>query len=317
MQTTTTLAWLPPTPARSQAPSRTVRREGAPARPAGDRVTVGPPESRSRGSVPNFGGFWSGLAPNAPNRPLQYQADNAQQLRASRVPAQLSNHPGGPPAAPESSFRPDELGRDGRPRTGTIFNEVGRMPNGASRHHYVQIGALEPGLTREQAIRVANGFNAPTAGALQGRPNPMSLREGDVDPSAPAGGGLAGGTLGELGGHVSMNRGSTPDGLPWAINSTAPGRHPLNGHITRSLLEHEGRYYVRTEGVGTGNEFYSGAQDRFNQAIGPMTFDNLNQAANRFARSEFGLGTTGQAVRDRTWEAWQTVVRTATNPLGL
>ncbi len=303
-------------PTRAQAPARRAPRQETPAQR--DRASVSAEArqtERPSGQTPSFWSSFGGRAPANRNTSLQYQPDNAQKLQESRVPAELSNHQGGPPAAPESRFRPDELNQDGSPRTGTIFNDTGTTAEGNSRHHYVHVGALEPGMTREQAIAVANGFNAPTSDAMRGYPNSNDTRQGWVDPSAPVGGGLTSGPLSGAGGHVSMNRGTTPDGLPWAINSTTPGAHPLNGHITRSLIEHEGRYYIRTEGIGTGDSgLVSQAQDGLNQLVGPSTFEQLNEAGNRWARYEYGLGTNGQAVADRAWEATQTVAR---GPWGL
>lgn len=301
---------------RAQAPARTAPRQENPAQR--DRVTVSQPEQQ-RGQQMQTPNFWSSFgsgetAARNRNTPMQYRGDNAQKLQESGVPAELSNHPGGPPAAPESRFRADELNADGTPRTGAIFNRIGAY-EGNSRHHYVHIGALEPGLTREQAIEVANGFNAPTSDAMRGYPNSMETREGWVDPTAPAGGGMVAGPFGYAGGHVSMNRGTTPDGLPWAINSTTEGWHPLNGHITRSLIEHEGRYYIRTEGIGTGDSsLLSHGQDALNALVGPSTFDQLNEAGNRWARWKHELGTEEQRSRDRVWEGTQTALR---GPLGL
>ena len=282
------------------------------------------------------------ISAREPNRPLSLPADNAERLESSGVPAERSEHPGGPPAAPAAGFRPDEIDpATGQPRTGELFNEFraagpvdtpqtedlearireqrelavapGRFnarereragmdahrlqmelgdlratgEQEPSRHHYVTNNALPEGLTREQASEVFSGFNAPTREALLGRPNPSDQTDGYVDPSAilPPGR-LLPGTEG-WGGHVHTNRGESPEGNPWAINTTIPGEHPLNGHITRTLLEHEGRFYIRTEGVGEGNVIFGTERDWINSLVGPRTFNNLDSIAGDYAQRTY------------------------------
>ena len=163
-----------------------------------------------------------------------------------------------------------------------------RLP---SDHRYATLNALPPGLNREQATDVFNAFNAPTAAALDGEGNPTSLTEGWVDPSGPfpAPGQLPPG-LDLLGGKVEMNRGETAEGNPWAINTTIPGKHPLNGHITRTMLEHDGQFYIRTDGVGVGDVPFGTERDLINSLVGPATFNNLDAIAAEYARERYLSG---------------------------
>lgn len=160
-----------------------------------------------------------------------------------------------------------------------------------SDHSYATQNALPPGLTREQATEVFNAFNAPTAEALDGEGNPPDLAGGRVDPSAPFSvAGYFPYGLDRLGGNVEMNRGTTPEGDPWAINTTVPGDHPLNGHITRTLLEHEGQFYIRTDGAGVGDVPFGTERDRLNSAVGPATFNRLDAIAAEYARERYLSG---------------------------
>jgi hypothetical protein len=260
---------------------------------------------------------------NDPQDPRR--AANIEELERLGVPENSRNHFAGPAAAPVNGFRPDELNEDGTPRLGTTVNEV-RPGLDTTSHRYVTVNALDT-TDRALAERAFNGFNAPTHDALNGRPNPVDQTEGNVDPTAPLPLGLNGSDVphvdiplvgrldvNDLGGHVSTHRGRTPEGNPWAINTTTPGRHPLRGHITRSLIEHDGNFFVRTEGVGSGPTFQmpgtegnstenphplditrhasllnlagGAARDVVNSVVGPPTFHNLDQAANEWLRGQ-------------------------------
>ena len=247
-----------------------------------------------------------GADPHDPRRP-----SNVAELERLGVPQNSREHPAGPAAAPVNAFRPDELNEDGSPRLGTTLNEL-RPGLTETGHHYVTVNEVNT-TDPEVARRAFNGFNAPTHDALNGRPNPNSQTEGFVDPTAPFPLGTQGADIpdfripftdirvepNDLGGHVSTHRGETPEGTPWAINTTTPGRHPLRGHITRSLIEHEGRFYVRTEGVGTGptvdgprilgvptSPALGAGRDVLNSIVGPPTFHNLDQRLNEWISSQ-------------------------------
>jgi hypothetical protein len=246
--------------------------------------------------------------------------DNLAELRRVGVPETSIDHFAGPAAAPVNAFSPEELNEDGTPRLGTLVNDL-RPGLNTTSHRYVTVNQLDAP-NRELAERGFYGFNAPTHDALNGRLNPTTQSEGQVDPTAPLpldGQGFDLPGLGPidpnfLGGHVSTERGRTPEGAPWAINSTTPGKHPLRGHITRSLIEHEGKFYVRTEGVGTGPTFTSpllekpeddslvlrsiftrptatnfwmgGGRDALNSIVGPPSFHNLDFRLNEWLQSQ-------------------------------
>ena len=252
--------------------------------------------------------------PSHPNRP-----ENIAELQRIGVPDNAISHPAGAAAAPVNGFSADELNPDGTPRVGTLVNEL-RPGLQETSHRYVTVNPLDAP-NRELAEQAFFGFNAPTHEALSGQPNPSTQTEGRVDPTAPLPLGADGfdlpeiGILGlgdpnEAGGHVSTHRGHTPEGTPYAINTTTPGDHPLRGHITRSLIEHEGDFYIRTEGVGSGatHEFegtlledspllqipfrnpvswaFGGGRDTVNSLVGPPTFHNLDRRANDWVRAQ-------------------------------
>lgn len=210
--------------------------------------------------------------------------------RASGVPEALENHSYGPPAPPSSrETMLSELDENGNPRLGTLVNET---ENGG--HRYVRRGELPAGTTREEAEEAFRTHRAPTTEALYGGGDSPTSTEGSVDIRGP---------LGDLahalpwqaqllvsaaqaispvgGGDVTMSQGRTPDGMPWAVNSTVDGRHPLAGHITRTLEERNGRFYIRTEGVGSGDDSWAGMRHELNSWLGPVTFANLDEATAR------------------------------------
>ncbi len=245
--------------------------------------------------------------------PHQYSEQQVQQRRDAGVPPELENHYAGPPAAPFTG----DLARnpDGTVRTGTIQNE-----NWGDRHQYVTQNALPAGLTREQAVEAFRRYNAPTHATTLGSDGnnpgpPFSQGErpthGYVDPGIfgrgvagplatpvlSAGSALLNGVNPlKAGGHVDLRHGETaagPNGEPgraWAINTTRQGEHPLAGHITRTLVEDNGRYYIRTEGVGTGNnpgDAWSSQPHATNSTVGPTSFNNLDGLAGDWARRRF------------------------------
>ena len=244
-------------------------------------------------------------------------------LRACNVPARLDRYHGGPPAPPSQGILKADLDEKGQPRTGTLFNRTN-----AISHRYVTRNALPGGLSREQATEVFRRFNAPTRDALEGRGNDPTLEGGVADPSAPFPRSAHGTSL--WGGNIEFSRGFTPDGRPWAINSTIQGQHPLAGHATRTLEEHDGRYYIKTEGVGNHsnpvNDFASArsrpsalarvagaaagvAQQFLNYLVGPRAFNNLDAAACDYAMRMFELQqglcqSTLAPVEDRKRSQW-------------
>jgi hypothetical protein len=225
------------------------------------------------------------------------------QRRASNIPERLDRYHGGPPAPPSQGIFKADLDEKGHPRTGTLFNSTN-----AISHRYITRNALPEGLSRDQATEVFRRFNAPTRDALQGRGNDPSLNGGVADPSAPFPRSARGTSL--WGGNIEFTRGATPDGRPWAINTAVQGQHPLTGHATRTLEEYDGRYYIRTDGVGNYSNplidlasavsrpsaltRMAGAvagvgQQLLNYIIGPRVFNNLDVAACDYARRTFGL----------------------------
>ncbi len=236
-------------------------------------------------------GIGNFLDPRPPGPPPGTDSQAAGR-RANGVPPELDRHPNGPPATPSGRIPSHEIDPNtGLPRTGTLLN-VGN----ADGHQYITRVALPPGITREQGEQTFDRYRAPTTEALYGDGVDPSARRGTVDMRGPISHiterlprflqNLL--SLGQDGGgEVHMNRGRTPDGRPWAINSTIPDRHPLVGHITRTFEEHNGRYYIRTEGVGSGDDSTWGARHRLNGIVGPPAFGNLDEAAVRYARREF------------------------------
>jgi hypothetical protein len=78
-------------------------------------------------------------------------------------------------------------------------------------------------------------------------------------------------------------------GRAFGINTTIPGEHPLMGHVTRTLVQQDGNWYVRTEGVGQGREGYlSTPRHHLNGIVGPSTFNNLDAMAEEYGRRRFG-----------------------------
>lgn len=228
-----------------------------------------------------------------PAQPEQRSPEAVASRRESGVDPKLEQHSGGPPAAPFTGKL--DRDKDGNIRTGTIKNEAS-----GDRHHYITQNALPPGLTKAQAEKAFRRFNAPTNEAQRGlgnEPNVGGVTKGSVDPTAPLGIPSKNRTepvrpfgfdATQTGGNVELRQGNTKDGRPWAVNTTIDGEHPLKGHVTRTLVNEPGkdgkdRYYIRTEGVGHGNDHALGARHRLNQLVGPPTFNNLDNLASEYA----------------------------------
>lgn len=233
--------------------------------------------------------------PQAPQRSPQAQ----EARRAAGLPQSLETHSGGPPAAPFAG----RLERDaqGRVRTGTLLNEAD-----LGGHRYVTVNALPPGLTEAEAVEAFRRFNAPTNEAQRGlgnEPTVGGVTRGYVDPSAPLGLPSRARTepwrpfgfdATQTGGHVELRQGTGPDGRPWAVNTTIDGEHPLKGHVTRTLVQEDGRWYIRTEGVGDGNDGRFGARHMLNQVVGPATFNNLDALAAEWAEKQRRAANPGR-----------------------
>lgn len=141
------------------------------------------------------------------------------------------------------------------------------------RHDYSVRTAFPQGTTLQEANGLVNGFNAPTARAMEGRPNDPNLTGGWVDNPFINTPDWAESL--DASGRVTMERGVNEDGTAWVRNTTVDGQHPFVGTITRSVEEQDGRYYVRTDGEGQGGAL-SNIRHYLNAQMGPEMFQELD-----------------------------------------
>lgn len=252
-----------PPPSRPQASSPA---PSAPSRPDSSRVsteaTTGPGAPRSS----NLNGVLGGLR--------SLNGDAAGEAAASTVAGAATPVAGAPPSsAPPADARPGEPLPTGILSRNFEYGLNWPLGNGGS-HQYSTRTAFPEGTSLQEANQLVNGFNAPTARAMNGRPNDPNLTQGWVDNPAfrtsPEWEGI------DRSGLVTMERGQHEDGRAWVRNTTVDGLHPMVGTITRSVEEHEGRYYVRTDGVGQGG-FMSNTRHKINEMVGPEMFQELDR----------------------------------------
>ena len=224
-------------------------------------------------------------------RPAGPLEGTAQERRRFGIPAALDRNLGGPPALPSSGVTKQDID----PKTGKPF--LGALPDHSINplsHQYSRRSALPEGLTKQQATETFRRFNAPTNEALRGEGNDPSKTSGSVDPSVmwPVASERGRLPFRRAGGDVTLTHGDTPQGMPWAINSTKL-KHPFIGHVTRTLEEHEGRFYIRTDGIGRGNDHTLGARHLANWMSGTTSFGRLDELASDYARRRFLTPQTG------------------------
>jgi hypothetical protein len=225
-------------------------------------------------------------------RPPGPAEGTAAERRLFGIPEALDTNLGGPPALPSHGVTKADID----PATGAP--RLGELPGShadANGHNYSVRNVLPPGLTKAQATEAFERFNAPTHEALLGIGNDPSQRDGSIDPSVLAPAFLRGHLFGShLGGEVKLTHGTTPEGMPWAINSTKL-LHPFTGHITRTLEEYDNRFYIRTDGLGHGSDETHGLRNRVNCATGPTSFGRLDELASEYAKKHF-LANSAQAA---------------------